>query len=170
MDKEQIIQDARAIYAREYYDVPEHQGCVYWAQAFEQAARRAGLNAVIHGGSALFQFRDDNGKDITHMSYMFDPVIAMKRIVAGLLPEMHGWNFLPDSGEIVDLTTRFQARQCRDLLGLEWSEKYALPDYYWAKPARDMRIVYQSHPMATMIAKMAECTSSEVYKAAKRAA
>ncbi len=167
VNKDEIVEHAKTIYVREYYDVPEHQGCVYWAQAFEQAAKQAGLNAVIHGGSAMFQFRDDDGKSITHHSYMFDPVEAMERIRKGLLPEMHGWNYLPDTKEIVDLTTRFQKRQAGDLLGYEWQPKYALPDYFWGKMPRDWRMLYHPHPMATVIARMAECTSSQVYNAVK---
>ncbi len=167
MNKEAIIKQARAIYKREYYDVPEHQGCVYWAQAFQQAARGAGLKCEIHGGSALFQFRADDGKNITHHSYMFDPQEAMARIRKGMLPEMHGWNYLPDTGEVVDVTTRFQARQADDLLGFKWEPEYALPEYFWGKP-RTMRILYHPHPIATVVARMAQCTSSSVYNAAKR--
>ncbi len=160
MNKEAIIDRAKSIYGQEYYDVPEHQGCVYWAQAFQQAAREAGLKCEIHGGSALFQFRSDDGKNITHMSYMFEPREALVRVRAGLLPEMHAWNYLPDTGEIVDVTTRFQERQAGDLLGYKWEPEYALPSYFWGKPRND-RILYLPYAMATAIARQAITTKSK---------
>jgi len=151
MDKDKIVAAAREIYAQRYGEIDAEKGCLYWASAFDRAASGLGLQSLIQAGSVQFQFRDDDGISVTHFSYMFDTGAAMTRIAQGLPPEIHVWNALRDTGEIIDLTTGFQAAQARRLIGETWDAKYALPDYYWGKPSDD-RMIYTPHATATLYA------------------
>lgn len=150
--KDKIIQATREIYAKKYYDCKPAQGCVYWAAAFQEAARMFGRDDVlIQAGSANFQFQADDGVSPTHFSYEFDPVEATCRISRGLLPEIHCWNALRDTQEIVDVTLRYQPEQARLMLGYEWQKEFALPDYFWGRPD-SRRIMYRADATATLYA------------------
>jgi hypothetical protein len=112
--------DAREIFQRKYADKEAKRACAYWAIAFNEAAKRHGIRAILQAGSAQFQFCDDDGHSATHFSYMFDKIEASKRLAAGLWPEMHVWSGIPETGEIVDLTTCYQPQQALELAGLIW--------------------------------------------------
>lgn len=146
----EIVTLAREIYAKKYHKVEPWKGCLYWAAAFEEACKEFGIDdCLIQAGSAQFQFRKDTGANDTHFSYMYDPLTATTRMRHGLMPEIHVWNALKDSQEIVDLTTRYQAQQARDLRGFEWEPEFALPDYFWGKPD-NQRMIYMPAMTATL--------------------
>jgi hypothetical protein len=150
IDKEKLVTAARVIYNRRHDRIRPEMGCLYWARSFNEAAIRAGLDCLIQVGSAQFQYRaDTDGVSSTHFSYMFDPVEASVRIHQGLPPEMHAWNVLRKTWEVVDLTTGFQAQQAQRLLGYEWEKEFALPEYFWGKPDGE-RMIYRAHPAATI--------------------
>jgi hypothetical protein len=149
--KEKIIEQARAIYARKYADCDPAKGCLYWAAAFQEAARQNNIDALIQAGSAQFQFRaDSDGVSDTHFSYMFDPTEAAMRLGRGLWPEIHVWNAIRATGELVDLSTGYQAEQAKNLCGFVWEKEFALPSYYWDKPS-DQRIIYRADMKATIL-------------------
>jgi hypothetical protein len=148
--KKSVIHGAQLIYAHQYSDIEPAKGCLYWAGAFNKSATAHGLDCLIQVGSAQFQYRaDTDGVSNTHFSYMYDPVEAAVRISKGLPPELHAWNVIRDTREIVDLTTGFQAEQARRMLGYEWEKEFALPEYFWGKP-EGTRMIYIAHPTATM--------------------
>lgn len=155
LTKDEIVTLAREIYAKKYHDVEPWKGCVYWAAAFDQAAKNFGIDdTLIQAGSAQFQFRKDNGSHNTHFSYMYDQAEAMYRLKQGLLPEVHVWNAVRSfdwAGEwqVVDLTTRYQAKQAKDLQGLIWEPDFTLPDYYWGQPDSE-RMIYRADASATL--------------------
>jgi hypothetical protein len=145
-----VIHEARLIYAHKYGEHEPAKGCFYWALAFYEAARQRGVDVLIQAGSAQFQFRaDTDGVSDTHFSYMFDPTESAVRLSRGLWPEIHVWNAIRATGEIVDLSTRFQAQQAKELCGFEWEKEFALPSYYWGKPSDD-RIIYRADAKAIM--------------------
>jgi hypothetical protein len=151
--RDKIITEARSIYAKDYGDVPEHKGCVYWAEAFNQAAAQRGLKAILQAGTAQFQFRADDGVSATHFSYMFDQQAAIERLSKGLWPEMHAWNYIPSTGEIVDLSLKYQPEQARRLCGFEWQPEFALPDYLWMLPEHlTEKMIYRADLPACMLA------------------
>lgn len=149
----EIVRDARAIFATNYGDVEEYKGCVYWAEAFNQAARRHGHDPILQAGTAMFQFQPDDGASVTHFSYMFDQTEALKRLQQGLWPEMHAWNYLRDTKEIVDLSLKYQPEQALRLGGFVWQPEFAVPDYLWTQPeALTDRTIYRAELVACMLA------------------
>jgi hypothetical protein len=147
-DHDEVVDRARAIFARRYSDVKPEQGCIYWAAAFQEAAAEFDIKSLVVAGSAQFQFRaDTDGVSNTHFSYMFDSMEAVTRMSQGLPPEFHAWNVL-ENGEMVDLTTGFQAKQANDLLGYVWEKEFTLPDYFWGKPEYP-KMVYRADSTAT---------------------
>lgn len=149
-----VVDGARMIYAHEYGDVPEHKGCLYLAEAFNRAAAQRGLKAILQAGTAMFQFRADDGVGNTHFSYVFDQQAAMKRLTQGLWPEMHAWNYIPSTGEIVDLSTKHQREQARLLCGFVWQPEFALPGYLWTLPEQlqGSTMIYRADLVACMLA------------------
>ena len=122
-----VVSEARDIYQRRYSDKPKQRSCLYWAAAFNEAAKRHGLDALLQAGSAQFQFCHDTGENTTHFSYMFSKKSAYFMLANGIWPEMHVWSGLPDSGEIVDLSVSYQPQQARELAGLIWTPEYRMP-------------------------------------------
>jgi hypothetical protein len=155
--KREIIEDACRIYARRYaHRIPEHKGCLFWAAAFNQAARNAGIEAVLQAGTANFQFQKDDGVSPTHFSYEFEVEPAMRRFQEGLLPEMHAWSWIKATNEIVDLTTGFQPQQAKEGCGFDWDPNFRLPRWLWMRVERirqcHPRVIYRADKVAIMIA------------------
>jgi hypothetical protein len=123
-----------------------------------------GLRAILQAGSAQFQFREDDGKSATHFSYMFDKGEAQKRLSAGIWPEMHVWSGLPETGEIVDLSVKYQPQQAIELAGLVWTPGFVMPDYFWDNATQDNRFRYHVDMAATLLAASFVSTSIPVPK------
>jgi hypothetical protein len=148
-----VVSTARLLYGHRYGNIDPKQGCLYWAAAFaETAIERYDMKCLILAGSAQFQFRTDtDGVSNTHFSYMFSHEEAQARLDQGLSPEMHVWNYLPDTDDTVDLTTAYQVEQARRMCGFKWEKQLALPDYFWGKPD-GQRYVYRADIAATVFA------------------
>jgi hypothetical protein len=157
MNKQLLVERARILYALWYGgEIDECKGCLFWADAFNAAAQEQGLDTLVQAGSAMFQFRSDDGKRDTHFSYMFEPERGLFAFRAGQLPEMHVWSWIRQTNEIVDLTTRYQAKQADEMLGYYWEPDFKLPDYLWMPveklPEFKGRFIYRADATATMFA------------------
>lgn len=152
LNKDAVVARAREIYAAKHAGRLEQRACLYWATSFNEAANEHGLRAIIQAGSAQFQFRDDDGESITHFSYMFDKEAAAKRLAQGLFPEIHVWSGIPETGEIVDLSVRYQPMQALELANLIWTPEYKMPDYFWRYGVTDGRFRYMVDMHATLLA------------------
>lgn len=152
LNKSAIVDQARAIYQQRYGDKLPQRACLYWALAFNEAARLSGIRAILQAGTAQFQFCDDEGSNITHFSYMFDKVEATKRLSQNLWPEIHVWSGIPATGEIVDLSVRYQSQQALELAGLVWHFNYGMPDYLWQNTCDSKRFRYLPDRCATLLA------------------
>lgn len=138
----------------EYHGDNLPQCCLYWAAAVVTRLKKEGVRAVLQAGSFSWpriKPENDDGVCSTHFSYVFnrsDPFTKV-RVAQGLLPEIHCWAAIPDTGEIIDLTTRFLPFLCEST-GLEWTNERP-PDYFWgtADELPD-RVLYQ--PCMTAIA------------------
>ena len=95
---------------------------------------RRGVRALLQAGSMEFPMGGiDDGVNATHFSYIWEPESAetRARIAREEMPEMHVWVGLPDSGEILDVTTCFHQTQARRL-GLLWRGP-APPPFLWER-------------------------------------
>jgi len=91
--------------------VRPEQGCLFYAAYTAVAVSRRGVRAVLQAGSASWLFKAaerDDGVGPTHYSYVFEANSRMTalRLGQGMLPELHCWAAIPQTGEIIDLTTR----------------------------------------------------------------
>lgn len=114
------------------------KGCFFQAFFFCQAMKHLypKCPAAFMGGSLSWPridlTKDDDGKILTHFSYLFEPasIDTMTAMAMGCMPEMHVWNYLPETEEIVDLQTKYLKINCEDMTPLKWSGADP-PDYLW---------------------------------------
>ena len=124
--------------------------CFYFA-----AAVAALLGAPVVAGSALWQFRPDDGVTNTHFGYEFETEIGAGtqfKIGPTALPEMHVWNVW--LGKVLDLSTSDLPDQLRKGLGVEWDAGMIPPPIYFGPAAgkRD-RFRYNADRKATALAR-----------------
>jgi len=110
--------------------------CLYWASETVRELSRRGTRAIIQAGSASWprvRPEDDDGIIDTHFGYVFERSDRdRERFNRGLLPELHCWAAIPDTGELIDLTTGYQMDQARETAALDWPAP-ELPPYYWGR-------------------------------------
>jgi hypothetical protein len=155
--RQEIVDQALVIYAERYASrIPEDKGCLFWAASFNEAARSQGLQVLLQAGSAQFQFRKDNGTDVTHYSYMFEWPAAMYYMHRGQLPEMHCWSYIKTTGELVDLSVKYQPARALELFGFQWESELLPPPFVWASPTElslmSPRFVYNAEVPACLLA------------------
>jgi hypothetical protein len=108
---------------------------------------------MLQAGTGMFKFRADEGVSDTHFSYVFDQTAALGRLAQGLWPEMHAWNYIPATGEIVDLSLKYQPEQARRLCGFVWESEFVLPDYLWTLPENlSDKTIYRADLTACVLA------------------
>jgi len=152
-----IVTDAHRIYARRYaHRIPIHKGCLFLAASFNEAARNAGIDALLQAGTASFQFQMDDGVSPTHFTYEFEAAPAMLRFQNGELPEMHVWSAIKATRELVDLSTKFQAQQAKECQGFDWEPRFQLKPWLWVGVdwlrQCNLRYIYKADALATMMA------------------
>lgn len=121
-----------------------HPGaCLIYAEHTQDVVQDiTGLRTIIQAGSASWpriKPEEDDGVSPTHFSYVWtDPptTAAMRDIIfcavtSGHLPEMHCWAAIPETGEIIDFTTKFQKEQCEKRAHLSWTAPEP-PEYIWS--------------------------------------
>ncbi len=118
-----------------HFDGPDPtMACLYWSFYACRVLERRGERAVIQAGSLEYPMGGlDDGVSATHFSYLWEPDSAetRRRIAADAMPELHVWVGLPESGEILDVTTCFLQAQARRL-GLLWRGP-APPPFLWER-------------------------------------
>ncbi len=110
--------------------------CLYWALATAEALHRRGERVCVQAGTLEWPcVAHDDGVSPTHFSYAWEPgsEATRERVAQDLMPEVHCWVALPDSGEVVDLSTKYLRAQAARL-GVQWTGSEP-PDYLWATAA-----------------------------------
>ena len=116
-------------------DMDLAQACFHHAIIGAAHFNQRGIKAGVVGGSLWWpriNMVDDDGKVMTHFSYVFDmadPMTALA-LADNKMPEMHAWIVLSVRKEIVDLTTRYLKEQCKRCQGGEWIGADP-PDFLW---------------------------------------
>lgn len=137
--------------------IPPTQGCVFLACFTCLAIAKRGPRAVLQAGSASFRFKalsEDDGGD-THLSYEFNPKdpASLASLAQGSLPEIHCWAGIPETGEIVDLSTAYLVdRLAQSGGGLTWTAPVP-PAEIWCGPGQlpDGFIYSASLPATLMV-------------------
>lgn len=135
-EKQSVIAEVEAR-MRLAYPGPYDGACLLYALTTGMTiARRFGARVSICAGSMSWpriDVREDDGKVLTHFSYMWEPGHPLSRaaLAAGLLPELHAWVELPDTSEIVDPTTRYLVTRAQRA-GLTWTASPP-PFFLWVK-------------------------------------
>ena len=129
--------------------------CLFWAGHTCDVLCERGLRPVLQAGTMMWRFcapELDDGIGPTHFGYAWEPesLPSLAARAAGRLPEMHVWVGLPETQEIVDLTTCYLPEQARAIAGFSWSAPPP-PDYLWA-PALPEGAVFEPNREATLLA------------------
>ena len=120
----------RACYRQMNVPVREHAACLYWGLATLAAAKKFGLLAhgwrpTLQGGTAGWKRirpEEDDGVVFDMFSYVFEmSPVTIQKIQNNELPEMHVWVACPVNQVVLDFTTGFAPRQCRETGGMEWT-------------------------------------------------
>ena len=135
-EKHRFVKKIRDLFPILHPDVERpHKSCLYWADTTCKVLTSAGIRTVLQAGSMSWPRinpEQDDGVMNTHLSYVWEPHnhTTIQRLMDGLLPEIHIWCAIPETMEIVDLTTRYHQQQCQDL-GMDWLGDPP-PDYLWS--------------------------------------
>jgi hypothetical protein len=130
--------------------------CIFAAGLASKIISRQGPRCIIQAGTAcwprIYEHQDD-GVSSTHFSYVWEhSPTTMSRISQGLLPEMHAWCAIPETNEIIDMTTIFAPIQCKKMIGEDWPGP-RLPAYIWATPDNlPDNVIYKPYQTATILA------------------
>ncbi len=107
----------------------------------------------------------DDGRPETasHFSYVFEPLEALRHLMAGRMPEVHAWTVLVRKSnhtvDLIDITTRHLVTQAKSN-GWDWPGDVP-PDFFWCNVKTGDRlmdnwpdrVVYKAHPDATVMVK-----------------
>ena len=129
--------------------------CLQYAHHTADVINEYGIRALIQGGTMCWPRvtpEQDDGVSSTHFSYVWEPDSKTSRfaLAFGALPEIHVWVGIPETNEIVDLTTGKFPEACPVLLGEPWLGPRP-PDYLWQKGCPE-RVVYEANQEATLYA------------------
>lgn len=136
LEKLCVVTEIRELLAMHHPNLDPAKGCVYHATATVFTLQKHGVRAVFQAGTAMWpriKPEEDDGVSSTHFSYVWEPDSATTalRLQNNLLPEMHAWAAIPDTQEIVDVTTKYLPRQCEERACLAWTAPQP-PDFLWA--------------------------------------
>lgn len=129
---DEIVRKARRLAPPDAWDTAL---CFYYGVATVETLRAHGVRAVIQAGSASWprvRPEQDDGVMATHFSYEWSPHEMPSRMMLakGGMPEMHVWVGLPETSEIVDMTTGLWPAQAKRIGGFDWLGDQP-PKFFW---------------------------------------
>ena len=132
----------------------QRHSCLEYAHYACLALHRRGIFACLQAGDLSWPIVDqalDDGQGITHFSYEWQspsPEQVKAFLQAHVLPEIHVWCGLPETHEIIDLTTGHLPAIVKGA-GFDWSAPPP-PEYLWSTHLPD-RTLYRAHADATIL-------------------
>lgn len=109
--------------------------CLYSGYFAVRELRKRGLNAQIQAGSAqwpLITPEMDDGVRPTHFGYVWGEVpVDPFKIAQGLLPEMHVWAAIAETGLVVDMAAGWFPAQAKAIQNFDWPGPKP-PKFVWA--------------------------------------
>lgn len=148
--KQIIYRQTCALYESWYGpDHGERGSCLYWTFAAGTVLMRHGIRPVVQAGSVCWPMNPIAlPPDPIYFGYRWDAEdsVTIKRMAAGMMPELHVWLGLVDTQEIIDFSVRYFPQQAKTI-GLEWrnvdppeflwATEHELPNEVWYAPDRD---------------------------------
>lgn len=134
--KDFIVGQARSLMHARWPGVSSRPGCCVFASlALGVALRSNGINAIPQAGTCYWPRitqEQDDGVSPNVFGYCWEPdsINTILKIARDELPEIHAWVALPQTNEIIDITTRHLKEQCETLATLKWTAPDP-PDYLW---------------------------------------
>lgn len=164
-EKEAIVAEAKSAVQARYGKVPDRKLglCLYYAIAFNRAMNVRGYQSYIQGGTMNWPVVSANNRSVskfTHLGFVFEGPKSVKVATEqNRLPEMHCWNIIPASNEVVDLSVG-ELKELSPFIATEvkWdNEQIDPPPYLWAEWGKKNAFYdyqYSGHPQACFIAEM----------------
>jgi len=157
-DRELLVNRIRGYFKRRYTGDDPARACLYWAQATTEVITvKTGQRCIIQAGTLnwpIVTVEQDDGVSPTHLSFEWNPDHIASKFArdCGKMPEMHVWAAIPDTGEIIDMTTRFLP-QIANTFKLVWRGPQP-PEYFWgtSEELPDDRIRYAANMPAIRLA------------------
>lgn len=135
-NKRIIVRQIQSHFRSEYQHwMNPASACLYWTRSTVTILSLMKTRAIIQAGSCSWPRihpNQDNGVSPTHFTYKWQPSHIMSKIAVALgqLPEIHVWAAIPETQEIIDLTTGFWPGRCKELLGEDWPGPKP-PEWFW---------------------------------------
>ena len=132
-----------------------HRSCMWYAFETIRVLNSYGTRAIMQAGSASWKIvPDDQDDGVSPNQYSYVCDISTRDVallmVQGLLPEMHVWAAIPETNEVIDLTTRFIPRLAKSIGSKCLVEQ---PPYIWEDVKKLTRkdIYYKPNKSATQL-------------------
>ena len=113
------------IFHESYTGSHPDRACFYWVKAGILGFQNYDIEAIAQAGSVQWQI---SHHDNDHNAFAYSWQGSQEVVIGGKLPEIHCWFILPDLQILIDLTARYQAANCLEMLGLNWSADLLLPE------------------------------------------
>lgn len=149
--KHEIYLAARATMREWYGERMERQAsCLYWNQCSMRELAIRGYTPLMHAGTLMWRIVPDvldDGRMATHFGYEWSPddPFSIAATSAGLLPEVHVWTMVKETGDLVDFSTGYFPTDAKKH-GLKWGTEPP-PLYIFGEPPTDAH--YKATPEAT---------------------
>lgn len=155
-DRSRIVRQIHEATKRRVGKGKLHRSCMWYAFETIRILDSYSIRAVLQAGSASWKVvpdENDDGIKPTHYSYVCESLTSrdiMVMMTEGVLPELHVWAAIPSTNEVIDLTTRFLPRLCKES-GIELELKY--PAYLWedVKRLSETGVYYEPNRNATLL-------------------
>lgn len=136
-DKQAIFEEAKALLDEWYPDIPREDGCcLYWNQVAMRTLLVHGYKPVMQAGSMHWKINhnpDPNVADTFGYEWSPDTHLSQSQIYNGLLPEVHIWAALPETGELIDFSTGSIKAVATERFGFIWDREDP-PEFVWGAP------------------------------------
>lgn len=131
--KEQLSFAVKHVFADLFPEAKMANSCLRLAGVACHVLKDAGLTVAMQAGSAFWPYKHIllSDEDTNCFGYEYSSRDTARHILMGQPPEIHVWVGIGETNEIVDFTAGFQRDQCKSMLGHDWSDECALPDFIW---------------------------------------
>jgi len=152
LKKDALVQKARDLFFCLFPNVEPYAACLYLGLCMCAVSRRWGTDEMLlQAGTTLWPLKDPwqtGSSGDTHFGYSWTSDNMKQALVHRKLPEMHVWNELAETGEIIDINLGFWPEQA-ERHNYDWIGTLP-PDYMWTERIPE-RVVYEPDSTAISV-------------------